>query len=61
MLRVAGSIWAGAGDWAGRQELGSRKIRDAARILWKNNFNLAIAAFPVTRHVVIAELHVIEF
>jgi len=34
-----------------------------AEILWKNNLiNLAIAVFlPVTRHVVIAELHVIEF
>ena len=51
MQLVAGSIWAG-----------ESKIRDGAQILWKNNFiNLAIAAFPVTRHVVIAVLHVIEF
>ena len=47
----------------GTRKPGSRKIRDGAQILWKNNFiNLAIAAFlPVTRHVVIPELHVIEF
>jgi hypothetical protein len=52
----------GRGIGLERQEPASRKIRDGAQILWKNNFiNLAIAAFPVTRHVVIAELHVIEF
>jgi len=34
-----------------------------AEILWKSNLiNLAIAVFlPVTRHIVLAELHVIEF
>jgi hypothetical protein len=71
MQRVTGSIWGGAAGiglerrglgWNGR-EPGSRKIREAAQILWKNNFiNLAITAFlPVTCHVVIAELHLIEF
>jgi hypothetical protein len=34
-----------------------------AAILWKSNLiNLAIAVFlPVTRHIVLVELHVIEF
>jgi hypothetical protein len=54
---------AGGGDWAGTAGNLGRKIREAAQILWKNNFiNLAITAFlPVTCHVVIAELHLIEF
>ena len=62
MQGVAGSI---GSDRAGLKR-GFEKLKTDGRwaeILWKSNLiNLVIAVFlPVTRHIVLAELHVIEF